>query len=69
MSSIIDDVAKIDQIMTVFTLLVVLGYPPLSVIVGQMSVATGLGCCFTSGALCLIHRPVTNRALALMVSS
>jgi hypothetical protein len=34
MSPVIDDVVKIGQIATIFVLLVVLGYPPTSIVVG-----------------------------------
>jgi hypothetical protein len=37
MSPAIDDVVKIGQIVTIFVLPVVLGYPPMSIVVGQAS--------------------------------
>jgi hypothetical protein len=38
---VIDDIVEVITIMSVFPLLVVLSYPLTSVVVGQVSVATG----------------------------
>jgi hypothetical protein len=68
-SSVIDDVAKVGWIATIFTLSAVLSYPPMSIVVSQVPVFASWGSFFTSGMLCLIGRLVTNRGLAPMVSS
>jgi hypothetical protein len=51
---IVNDVAKVIMITTVFPLPAVLSYLPMRVIVGKVSVAIGRGCFFSSGMLCLI---------------
>jgi hypothetical protein len=68
-SLVLDDIAEVNRIVTVFSLLAVLGYPPLSVSVGQAFVSAGRGCFFTSGVFRPISRPVSNGGLAPMVAS
>jgi hypothetical protein len=41
MPSVIDDIAEVITIVTIFSLLTVLHYPPTHVIVSQMPVAAG----------------------------
>jgi hypothetical protein len=67
MPSIIDDVAEVIMIMTVLSLSEVLSYPLTCVVVSQMPIAVGQGCCFNSGSFCPIVRLVTDRGLALTV--
>jgi hypothetical protein len=68
MPFVIDDVAEVIAIMTIFPQPVVLSYPLTRVIVGQMSVATDQCCCFTLGSFSLILRSVTTRGLTPMVT-
>jgi hypothetical protein len=69
MPFIIDDIAEVITIVTVFSLSAVLSYPPSCVVVVQMPVAAGRCCCFTSGSFFLIMLSVPTRGLAPMISS
>jgi hypothetical protein len=66
---VLNDIVEVGGIVTVFSLLAVLCYPPLSISVGQAFVSAGRGCFFTSGVFRLISRPVSNGGLAPMVAS
>jgi hypothetical protein len=68
MPSVINDIAEIIAIATIFSLTEVLSYSSTCVIVGETPVATDRCCCFTSGSFCLIIRSVITKGLALMVS-
>jgi hypothetical protein len=57
------------RIATILLLLVVLSYPPMSVIISQASVVAGRRCFFTLGMLRPISRPVSNGELTTLVSS
>jgi hypothetical protein len=67
--SVVDDVAEISWITTVFLLSVVLGYLSTSIVIGQVYVFAGQRSFFTSGMLRPIGTPVTNGGLAPMVPS
>jgi hypothetical protein len=67
MPSIVNDIAEVIMVATIFSMSVVLSNLPTHVIVGQTSVAAGRYYCFTSGSFCLIIRSVTTRGLAPMV--
>jgi hypothetical protein len=56
------------MIATVFSLPVILSYPPTRIVIGQTVVAAGRGCYFTLSSFCPIVRSVTTRRLAPMVS-
>jgi hypothetical protein len=59
-SSFVDGIAEVGWVTTILMLLVVLSYPSSSIIINQTSVFAGRGCFFTSDALHLIGKPVTN---------
>jgi hypothetical protein len=63
MPSVVNDVVEVIMIMTIFSLLAVLSYPPTCIIIAQAPIAAGQGCCFTSSTFCLIVRSVTTRGL------
>jgi hypothetical protein len=67
MPSVVDDIADIILIATIFSLPAVLRYLLSRVIVGQTPVATGQWCCFTSGSFSLIMWSVATRGLKSLV--
>jgi hypothetical protein len=65
-SLIVDDITKVSQTVTIFTLLAALSYPLMSIIVSQASVAADQGCFFASGVLHPISRPVSKGGITPM---
>jgi hypothetical protein len=66
-SLVVDDITKVSQTATIFTLLAALSYPLMSIIVSQAPVAADQGCFFASGVLHLISRPVSKGGITPMV--
>jgi hypothetical protein len=68
-SSVINDIVEVSWIASTLPMPTVPGYLPTSIILGQASVSAGQRCFFTSGALGLIARLITNGGLTPMVPS